>query len=53
MGRLVIKRSWSYCTEMMVYIRYFFGAFYAHGYTDGFLEKLARRILKNIWLGCW
>ncbi len=42
MGRLVIKRSWSYCTEMMVYIRYFFGAFYAHGYTDGFLEKLAR-----------
>jgi len=42
MRRLVIKRSWSYCTEMMVYIRYFFEAFYDHEYTDGFLEKLTR-----------
>jgi integrase len=42
MRRLVIKRSWSYCTEMMIYIRYFFGAFYGHGYMDGFLEKLTR-----------
>jgi integrase len=42
MSRLVIKRSWSYCTEMMVYIRYFFEAFYEHGYADGFLEKLTR-----------
>lgn len=42
MRRLVIKRSWSYCTEMMVYIRYFFGVFYGHGYMDGFLEKLTR-----------
>lgn len=42
MSRLVIKRSWSYCVEMMMYIRYFFEAFYAHGYTDGFLERLAR-----------
>jgi integrase len=42
MSRLVIKRSWSYCTEMMMYIRYFLEVFYAHGYTDGFLERLAR-----------
>jgi integrase len=42
MRRLVIKRSWSYCTEMMLYIRYFFKAFYDHGYMDGFLEKLTR-----------
>lgn len=42
MSRLVIKRSWSYCTEIIIYIRYFFEAFYAHGYTNGFLERLAR-----------
>lgn len=42
MSRLVIKRSWSYCTEMIMYIRYFFEVFYAHGYTDGFLERLTR-----------
>jgi len=42
MSRLVIKRSWSYSTEMLIYIRYFFGSFYEHGYTDGFLEKLTR-----------
>jgi len=42
MSRLTIKRSWSYCTEMLIYIRYFFGGFYDHGYTDGFLERLAR-----------
>lgn len=43
MSRLVIKRSWSYCAEMMMYIRYFFEVFYAHGYADGFLESLARQ----------
>ena len=42
MRRLVIKRSWSYCTEMLVYIRYFFKAFYGNGYGDGFLEALTR-----------
>ena len=47
MSRLVIKRSWSYCTEMMVNIRYFFEAFYAHGYTDGFLENLARQDIEK------
>ncbi len=47
MSRLVIKRSWSYCTEMMMYIRYFFRTFYAHGYTDGFLERLARQDIEK------
>jgi len=47
MGRLVIKRSWSYCAEMIMYIRYFFEAFYAHGYTDGFLERLARQDIEK------
>jgi len=51
MNRLVIKRSWSYCVEMMMYIRYFFGAFYAHGYTDGFLERLARPDIEKYL--CW
>lgn len=27
MKRLVIRRSWSYCSEMLMYIRYFFRAF--------------------------
>ncbi len=42
MGRLVIRRSWSYCNEMLMYIRYFFNVFYANGYTDGFFERLTR-----------
>jgi hypothetical protein len=47
MSRLVIKRSWSYCVEMMMYIRYFFEVFYAHGYADGFLESLARQDIEK------
>jgi integrase len=47
MSRLVIKRSWSYCVEMMMYVRYFFEAFYAHGYADGFLERLARQDIEK------
>lgn len=47
MSRLVIKRSWSYCVEMIMYIRYFFETFYTHGYTDGFLERLARQDIEN------
>lgn len=43
MRRLVVRRSWSYCKEMLMYIRYFFGVFYANGYGDGFLEKLGRQ----------
>lgn len=54
MRRIVIKRSWSYCTEMMIYIRYFFGVFYGHGYLDGFLEKLTRADIEKYlgWVAC-
>lgn len=47
MKRLVIRRSWSYCHETLMYIRYFFTAFYSHGYSDGFLEKLSRKDVEN------
>lgn len=45
--RLVVRRSWSYCKEMLMYIRYFFEAFYANGYADGFLEELSRQDVEN------
>ncbi len=51
MKRLVIRRSWSYCKEMLMYIRYFFRVFYGHGYGDGFLEKLARQDMEKYL--CW
>ena len=51
LSRLVIKRSWSYCTEMLVYIRYFFWAFYRNGYTHGFLEALERQDVEKYL--CW
>ncbi len=47
MKRLVIRRSWSYCKEMLMYIRYFFKIFYKNGYTDGFLEKINRQDVEN------
>lgn len=47
MKRLIVRRSWSYCREMLMYIRYFFRAFYDKGYTDGFLEKLNREDVEN------
>ena len=47
MKRLVFRRSWSYCREMLMYIRYFFRVFYEHGYSEGFLEKLARQDAEN------
>lgn len=43
LSRLVVRRSWSYSTEMLMYIRYFFKVFYGHGYGDGFLEALSRK----------
>lgn len=43
MKRLIIKRSWSYCKELLMYIRYFFRSFYGHGYQDGFLADLSRK----------
>lgn len=51
MSRLVIKRSWSFCAEMMMYIRYFFEAFYDHGYAEGFLESLVRQDIEKYL--CW
>jgi site-specific recombinase XerD len=52
MRRLVIKRSWSYCSEMLMYIRYFFGTFYRNKYGNGFLETLDRRDVENylVWV---
>lgn len=47
MKRLIIRRSWSYCRETLMYIRYFFKAFYRNGYSDGFLEKLNRQDVEN------
>lgn len=47
MKRLIVRRSWSYCREMLMYIRYFFRVFYGKGYTDGFLEKLNRQDVEN------
>lgn len=43
MKSLIYRRSWSFCTERMVYIRYFYKSFYAHGYLDGFLAELTRK----------
>ena len=51
MKRLVIRRSWSYCKEMLMYIRYFFRSFYDHGYEDGFLEKMTRQDVEKYL--CW
>ena len=40
--RLVVKRSWSHCSEMLRYIRTFFRLFYKNSYEDGFLKGLSR-----------
>lgn len=42
LGKLVTRRSWSYCGETLVYLKYFFGIFYRHGHGNGFLENLCR-----------
>lgn len=47
MKRLIIKRSWSYCRELLMYVRYFFQKFYEHGYQDGFLENLSRNDMEE------
>ena len=47
MKRLIVRRSWSYCKEMLMYIRYFFRVFYTKGYPDGFLEKLNRQDVES------
>jgi integrase len=52
LGKLITRRSWSYCSETLVYLKYFFGAFYRHGHGDGFLENLRRKDVENylIWI---
>jgi len=47
MSRLIVRRSWSYCKEMLFYIRYFFKAFYEHGYVDGFFKDLNRKDMET------
>lgn len=42
MKSLIYRRSWSFCTELLHYIRYFYRTFYEHGYQDGFQENLTR-----------
>lgn len=47
MRRLVTRRSYSYCRDMIMYIKYFFSVFSKHGYSNGFLEKLSRVDIEN------
>lgn len=47
MRTLIYRRSWSFCTEILVYIRYFYKAFYANGYGDGFQEALCRQDMER------
>lgn len=42
MRTLIYRRSWSFCREVLMYVRYFYKAFYGHGYGDGFQENLTR-----------
>lgn len=42
MKSLIYRRSWSFCSEVLVYIRYFYRSFYSHGYLNGFQENLTR-----------
>lgn len=39
---LIYRRSWSFCCEILMYIRYFYKSFYGHGYSNGFQENLSR-----------
>ena len=52
MARLIVRRSCSYCRDMLMYIKYFFRKFYKHGYGDGFLESLERKDMEKylIWV---
>ncbi|MBT9132653.1 MAG: Tyrosine recombinase XerC [Syntrophomonadaceae bacterium] len=52
LGKLITRRSWSYCGETLVYLKYFFGTFYRHGHGDGFLENLRREDVEKylIWI---
>lgn len=45
--RLIYKRSWSFCHEMLLYIRAYYKMFYDHGHTDGFQEDLTRKNMED------
>ncbi len=47
MKSLIYRRSWSFCKELLMYIRYFYKSFYGHGYEDGFQEELKRTDIEN------
>ena len=47
LGKLITRRSWSYSSETLVYLKYFFGIFYRHEYKDGFLEDLCREDIEK------
>ena len=47
MKTLIYRRSWSFCKELLMYIRYFYNSFYEHGYKDGFQEELKRTDIEN------
>lgn len=47
MKSLIYRRSWSFCRELLMYIRYFYKSFYGHGYEDGFQEELKRTDIEN------
>lgn len=42
MKTLIYRRSWSFCSEILIYIRYFYKSFYSHDYGNGFQENLTR-----------
>lgn len=50
MSRLIVRRSWSHCSEMLMYLRYFFRVFYENGYSDGFFQRLSRKEME-LYLG--
>ncbi|MFA9466175.1 MAG: tyrosine-type recombinase/integrase [Velocimicrobium sp.] len=47
MKSLIYRRSWSFCKELLMYIRYFYKSFYGHSYEDGFQEELKRTDMEN------
>ena len=47
LSRLIVRRSWSFSKEMLMYIRYFFRVFYKHGYTDGFFKEISRKDMEE------
>lgn len=47
LGKLITRRSWSYCSETLIYLKYFFGIFYRHEYKDGFLKDLCREDIEK------